>query len=191
MNKIIDLERIPYLIQKENIDICVVSFGGSGSNCLTNFLEKNGYKVKSPIHNKILCHCPQIPNTKKKIIYIYRDLKKAFLSQYRRKPHIWTINQKKMSNNKAVKLSDENLLTLMISQFLRWTYKKQNNILVLKYDDFFTENGRNKIRKFLKNENLKDFPEYVKKNNTEELINNKIKKLFEKHKKSIEYINNF
>jgi len=194
MNKpkpIIDLSKLDQYIKRDKLDIGIVSYGGSGSNCLTDFLKNNGYKVKSSIQNKILCHCPIVPNSNIKFIYIYRDPKKAFLSQYRRKPHIWSINQKKMSNNYNVKLSNENLLRLILFHFKTWTSQKRSNILILKYDELFKEEGIMKIKVFLNNYNLKHSPVYVKKNKTEKLINNDIKKLFEKYKEQIDYINNY
>ena len=124
-------------------------------------------------------------------IYIYRDPRKAFLSQYRRKPHIWALNQKKMSNNYNVKLSNENLLKLILFNFMTWTSVKKDNILLLKYEELFNEIGQNKIKNFLNNNELVNFPVYVKKNKTETLKNEDIQKLFEKYKKQIDYVNNF
>ena len=188
---VFNLQKLEEAIKRDKLDIGIISYGGSGSNCLTNFLKNNGYKVKSPIHNRILCHCPVVPKSNIKFIYIYRDPRKAFLSQYRRKPHIWSLNQKKMSNNYNVKLSNENLLKLILFNFMTWTSVKKDNILILKYEELFNEIGQNKIKNFLNNDKLKNFPVYVKKNKTETLINDDIQKLFEKYKKQIDYINNF
>lgn len=190
MKKIVELDKLDFFIKQDKLDLGIVSYGGCGSNCLTNFLEKNGYKVKSPIQNKILCHCPVVPKTNLKFIYIYRDPRKAFLSQYRRKPHIWRINQKKLSNDQHVKLSDENLLKLILFQFNVWTSVKRNNVLIIKYRELFEEQGQNKIKKFLNNNDLKDFPVYECKNKTDELITPNIKKLFQKYKKQIDMVNN-
>ena len=191
MKRVVDVNKLDYFIKRDKLDVGIISYGGCGSNCLTDFLKNNGYKVKSPIQNKILCHCPVIPNSNLKFIYIYRDPKKAFLSQYRRKPKIWGINQKKMSNNNNVKLSNENLLRLILFHFKTWTSVKKNNILILKYNDLFKESGQNKIKKFLNNNKLKNFPKYVVKNKTEELINPEIEELFKKYKEQIDYINNY
>jgi len=191
MKPVVNLKKLPFFIKKDGLDIGIISYGGCGSNCLTDFLKNNGYKVKSPIQNKILCHCPVVPKSNIKFIYIYRDPRKAFLSQYRRKPRIWSINQKKMSNDYHTKLSDENLLKLILFHFRTWTTKKRKNVLIIKYSDFFKDEGREKIKKFLNNKNLENFPVYVQKNKTEELITPEIQALFNKYQKEIDYINNY
>ena len=96
-----------------------------------------------------------------------------------------------MSNNYNVKLSNENLLKLILFNFMTWTSVKKDNILLLKYEELFNEIGQNKIKNFLNNNELVNFPVYVKKNKTETLINEDIQKLFEKYKKQIDYVNNF
>ena len=85
-----------------DLNLCVVSFGGSASNTLVNALRENGFNTKNHIWEKILCHCPKYVNLGIPIIYLYTDPRAAFMSMKRRGSGIWDVNQKKLSNNNNV-----------------------------------------------------------------------------------------
>lgn len=61
---------------------------------------------------------------------------------------IWDVNQQKLTNNKDVELSDENLLKSMIEQFNSWTSVKKNNVLILKSCELFKYDIVNKLETF-------------------------------------------
>ena len=182
-------------VKNEKMDICVICYGGSSSNTLVDTLIKNNYICRTLTWRKILCHCPEIININIPIIYIYRDPILAFLSMKRRGKGWWDTNQKKLSNNSNVKLSDENLLKLMIKQFKMWTNYKINNktanICIIKYEELFLDTINEKLKFFLNNNNLKYFPITYIKPKTNNNLTNTDKLLFEKYKLDIDYINNF
>ena len=144
-----DINQINDLIKKEGLDVLVVSYGGCCSNMLVDKLEKNGYKCRTDLWIKILCHCPTYIDVNIPVIYIYDNPIKSFLSQKKWQTGIWDVNQRKLSNNCNVKLSDENLLKLMIKQFNSWTNIKRDNVLVVKSVELFEDGILNKFKKIL------------------------------------------
>ena len=190
--KIINLEKVSGIIKNEKIDVLVISYGGSCSNEFIHVLEKNNYVCKIPIWVKILCHCPEYIDVNIPIIYIYDSPIKSFLSMKKRGPGYWDTNQKKLSNNENIELSDENLLKLMIKQFKSWTNVKKDNILILKTSEIFEENIVNKLSAFLQKTVL-HFPIAYKtpKTNIETDIDSTLSKLFEKYKNEIDEITNY
>ena len=126
---ICNLDNVNNIIHNEGLNLLVVSYGGSCSNTLVNVLEKNNYICNTPIWREILCHCPEYVEINIPIIYIYDNFIKSFLSMKKRDIGFWDINQKKMSNDINIVLSDENLIKLMINQFNNWTNIKRDNIL--------------------------------------------------------------
>lgn len=190
------LDNINDIIKKENLNLLVISYGGCASNSLTTALEKNNYNIKTKIWRKILCHCPNYIETDIPIIYIYDDPIKSFLSMKRRGEGIWDENQRKMSNNYNINLSDENLLKLMINQFNSWTCKRRNNVLIIKTCELFENSIVNKLESFLKRK-LNYFPlPYIKPETSKWGLryiydSNEISELFEKYKFEIHNINNF
>ena len=189
---ICDLNNIEEIIENEGLDLIVVSYGGSCSNQLVYTLELNNYKCKTKIWIEILCHCPHYIKTNIPIIYIYDNPIKSFLSMKRRSNGYWNVNQRKLSNNNNVALSDENLIKLMINQFNSWTNVKRDNVLVIKSCELFENNIVNKLEKFL-NKKIYHFPISYKKpkTNIEVIENENDKNLFEKYKLEINEINNF
>lgn len=190
---ICNLDTINDVIIKEKINLLVISYGGCASNTLTNVLEKNNYTIKTKTWHKLLCHCPKYIETDIPIIYIYDNPIKSFLSMKRRKQQIWGVNQKKLSNNNNIVLSDENLLKLMINQFNSWTNIRRDNILIIKSCELFKNSVLNKLECFLKRK-LNYFPlQYINPNisikNIEEQY--KYNKLFKKYKLEIDKINHF
>ena len=193
-DKIYNLNNINHDIKKkdEELDILVVSYGGSCSNVFTNHLEKNGYKCKTNLWNKILCHCPTYINIDIPVFYIYDNPIKSFLSQKKRGHDIWGVNQKKLSNNSNIKLSDENLLKLMIEQFNSWTNVKRDNVFFIKSNEIFEDRIVNKLEKILKKE-ISHFPlKYKQPHITHKNIEDfKSTELFKKYKLEIEKIIEF
>ena len=76
---ICDLNNINEVIKKENLDVCIVSYGGSCSNTLVKALVSNNYNCITNSWDKILCHCPKYVDVDIPVIYIYDNPKKAFL----------------------------------------------------------------------------------------------------------------
>jgi len=191
-NLIFDFDNynINNIIHKQKLDICVVSFGGCASNQLVDTLQKNGYNCRTPIWCDILCHSPNLINTNIPIIYIYRDPVKAFLSMKRRNIGFWDVNQRKLSNNKNIKLSDDNLLNLMIKQFYIWISSNLNNLLILEYSELFNNDILYKLSNHLNNTNLKHFPIQFSKT-VYDITYFYNTPLFCKYKNDIQFINNF
>jgi hypothetical protein len=187
-----DLDNIKNIIKNEGLELMVVCYGGCVSNTLTDTLEKNKYKIKTASYGDLLCHCPHYIEIDIPIIYIYDNPIKSFISMKRRGRGIWDVNQRKMSNNNYVNLSDENLLKLMIQQFNSWTNIKRDNVLIIKSSEIFENNIVEKLEKFLKKK-IYHFPiPYVTPNtNIENIINNNEVELFEKYKLEIDKINHF
>jgi hypothetical protein len=184
-----DLTNINQILKDEGLEICVISYGGSGTNELIDTLAMNGYKCRTPTHANI-CHCPVPIEIDIPIIYIYRNMIDAFFSQKRR--GLWTVNQQKLSNDKNTKLSDRNFLNLMANQFISWKNSNLKNILFINYNECFNDNIKIKIQIFLGNNNLIGFPFEYKEPKTKYDINEidpRLTKLFLKYKSVIEQTN--
>lgn len=191
-----NLNNINSIVAEEKLDILVVSCGGSGSNNLVDILEQNGYKCRSPIWIDLLCHCPTPINVDIPIIYIYRNIIDAFFSIKRR--GYWGINQRKLSNNKNVTLSDRNLFESMAKQFTNWKNSNLRNLLFIHYDECFNDSIKEKLSSFLNNNNLINLPSLYKTPKTNynlkeldiRLINlfNMNKEVIEESSKIVEYI---
>lgn len=190
-----DINDINDIIKKEKLDILVVSYGGCCSNTLVYYLEKNGYNCISKLWQEILCHCPTYIDVNIPVIYIYDNPIKSFLSQKTRGNGFWNINQMKLSNNRNIKLSDENLLKLMIDQFNSWTniqMHKRDNVLIVKTLEIFEDGIVNKLEKTL-GKKISHFPiKYTKPTIRQDDIENfKSTELFKKYKLEIETIIKF
>lgn len=189
---IADLDNINDIIKAEGLDLLVISYGGSCSNTLINVFKKNNYNCDTKIWKILLCHCPRYINVDIPIIYIYDNPIKSFMSMKNRANKPWITNQKKLSNNTNVDISDENLLKLMINQFNEFTTIKSDNILVINSKELFGDAIVNKLENFL-GKKLDGFPiQYIKPktdiNNIEDI---ELLELFKKYKSDIDIINNF
>jgi hypothetical protein len=187
---ICDLDNINNAIKKEGLNLIVISYGGCVSNTLINALEKNNYNIRTNTYNNILCHCPYYIETNIPIIYIYDNPIKSFISMKKRGRGIWDVNQQKMSNNKNVNLSDENLVQLMIKQFNSWTNVKKDNVLIIKSCELFENSIVDKLEKFLKKK-LCNFPIVYNTPKTTIENMNEYSELFKKYELEIDKINNF
>ena len=186
---ICDLNNINCIIKNEGLNLLVVSYGGSCSNTLVEYLEKNNYKCKTPIWDKLLCHCPHYIEIDIPIIYIYDNPIKSFLSMKNRGKGFWDVNQRKMTNNNNVELSDDNLMKVMIDQFNNWTNIKRDNVLIIKSCELFQNSIVNKLEKFLKKK-IHHFP-ILYKNPKSSNINIENVELIKKYDLEIYKINNF
>lgn len=187
---LVNLDDIQNNITQEKMDVLVVSYGGSATNALVDALIKNKYNIKTHTYNKVLCHFPHYIDLNIPIIYVYDNPTKSFLSVKRRH---WAINQKKLSNDEHVKLSDENLLKLMINQFMQWTTIPRKNVLIVKTCELFNDNIVDKLQIFL-NRKIDYFPLVYKSPATDvEKISQDINivELFDKYKTELQYINDF
>jgi hypothetical protein len=189
---ICNLNNIKKIIHKEGLNLLVVSYGGCCSNTLTSVLEKNGYNCTTRAYKEILCHCPHYIEIDIPIIYIYDNPIKAFMSMKNRGNGFWNVNQQKLSNNKNVVLSDEKLITLMINQFNSWTNKNNNNVLLIKSCELFSDSIVKKLEIFLKNK-IDYFPIIFKtpQSDVNNIKNLELIKLFNKYNLDIAKINNF
>lgn len=181
-----DLTNINDIIKIERLDICVVSYGGSGTNEMVDNLEKNGYKCRTPTWEKILCHCSEPLNIDIPIIYIYRNLIDAFFSMKRRR--LCQTNFQKLLNNENVIYSDKNFIKAMLNQFFKWKKSNLKNVLFINYKDCFDNNIKNTLESFL-NKKLQHFPYIYKAPKTIFDINNidiRLKNIFNEYKLLIE-----
>ena len=187
---ICNLDDINNIIKIEGIDLMVISYGGCATNTLIDALEKNIYKIRTQTYNDILCHCPHYIEINIPIIYIYDNPLKSFVSIVKRNKGVWDLNQQKMSNNKNVDLSNENLLKLMINQFNSWTNIKRDNLLIVKTCQLFENSIVDKLEKFLKKK-LYYFPIPYNTPKVNVKNVNENNELFKKYKFEIDKINNF
>jgi len=185
---ICDLKLVNDIIKEENLDLCVVSHGGCCTNQLVDVLIENGYNIRTNIWENILCHCPEYIDIDVPIIYIYGNPMTSFLSVKKRGDGFWNSNQQKLSNNENTKLSDENLLKLMINQTNTWINIKKDNVLILKNSEIFEEPILDKLQTFLKKD-LHSFPiEYKKPKTSLENLSKDELMLFQKYKNDINKI---
>jgi len=183
-----DLKQINDIIKEEKMDICVISHGGCCSNQFVDILTENGYNIRTPIWDNILCHCPEYIDIDIPIIYIYGNPLYSFLSVKKRGEGFWDINQQKLSNDENTKLSDENLLKLMLKQINTWINIKKDNVLILKSSEIFEEPILDKLQTFLKKD-LHSFPiTYIKPKTSLENLDKDELMLFQKYKKNINTI---
>ena len=188
---ICNLKNINNIIKNEKLNLLVVSYGGSCSNTLVNKLEKNNYKCISPTWEKILCHCPHYIDINIPVIYIYDNPIKSFISMKTRGNGWYNVNQQKLSNNKKINISDENLIQLIIKQFNSWTNTKKDNVLVIKSSELFEPEIVKKLETFLKKK-IKHFPiEYNNPKTDINNIDNNFTELFDKYKVELDKINNY
>ncbi len=159
-------------IKKDKLDVWICSYGGSGTNMLADYLEKQGLKTKNELWHKKLVHNPNPIDIGIPMIYIFDDPKKSLFSMKSRK-NIYFCNILKLSNNyynvklnkiskriKKVRFNDDFLLKKMIEQFKKWTSSNLNNkILFIPFQKFFTEETKNKLEAFL-NKKLTNYPVY-------------------------------
>jgi len=108
---------------------------------------------------------------------------------------IWDTNQRKLSNNVDVELSDERLLVLMISHFVKWTnyitVYKPRNIRVVKYEELFQPGIKSELESFL-GKPLDGFPiTYIPPKSASIIPTKEEEKLFMKYKPWIDRVNNY
>jgi hypothetical protein len=189
---IFNLSEAKSAVLEQKLDICVVSYGGCCSNQLVDVLSKNNYICRTPVWDTILCHCPYYIDLGIPIIYIYDDPRKSFLSMKNRDSTLAATNQRKLSNNLNVEISDENLLQLMFAQFLSFKNSGSVNVLLIQSKEIFQDSIVSKLREFLRNPSLDFFPIQYKtpKTNVNDVINDCYESLFQKYDAQIKTVNN-
>ena len=125
----------------KDLDIWVCSFGGCGTNFLTNFLARHEKKVRSREWNKKYCHSPVHLTVPIPTVYLYDDIRKSFLSQKRRK-EISMVNIEKLSDFKIKDYDEELHLQLMFLQFFNWQNKKE--VFYISKDEMLKNENRKK-----------------------------------------------
>lgn len=150
---LIDLERtdINAAVRAEGMDVCVISYGGSCSNRLADTLESSGFKCRTPLWDRMLCHCGSRLDLEIPVVYIFDDPLKSFLSMKRRDGLLRT-NFRKLSNGDRSAYSDERMLQLMHKQFKAWTQAADepgSRVLAIGSHELFEEHIRGKLASFL------------------------------------------
>lgn len=185
-----DLKKVKAVVKKQKLDIAVICYGGCCSNQLVDILVENNYRTRSYIWAEFLCHCPYYVDLGIPIIYLYDNPVKVYLSMKRRGND--GTNQKKMANNEKAELSDENLLKLMFRQFKSFTQKSRKDVLIVKSEELFQPAINEKLKNFLKNQDLKFFPiEYIPPKTDIENISPADAELFAKYQEEIDMIKNW
>ena len=188
-----DLENIKFRVKEEELDVCIISYGGSCTNLLFNILRQNGYNKKlTNIWTEILCHYPDYIELDIPIIYIYDILKKGYLSMKNRFLNCRNYNVLTKYEYDNSQYSDEKLIKQMIFQYHNWTKKKYDNVLIIKSKELFEPDIKLKLQNFLKNDNLMCLPAIYRKPkidlNTHKICKSDLE-LFEKYEKEIDDIN--
>ena len=116
-DKIEELNNIKKIVQRENLNLSVISYGGSCSNQLIHILQHNNYKIRSSISDSLLCHCPHYIDIGIPIIYLYDNPIKAFLSMKRR--GFDEINQKGFEGDALLEGFAEFIRNIMVSNKIR------------------------------------------------------------------------
>lgn len=175
-------------VKRENLQICVVSYGGSCTNTLQQRIQQLGFITKTSKWGSVFCHLPEYVNLGIPIIYLYDNPKKSFLSQKNRASTIQT-NLKKLSNDDNLVYSDEKFIEHMIKQFHSFTDTKRDDVLIVKSSELFNKDIIEKLSTFLKKDCSDIFPlKYV---TPKAKIDDRYKELFDKYEDEIKYINEF
>lgn len=128
----------------EGLDVWICSFGGCGSNTLYQFLKNEGFSVENRYYHSTLCHFPRPIETDTLTIYLYRDIRNAWISQKNRGETIFNINQEKLLRKRDVVHSGENMLQAMLRQAKRWSteieFYPKNKILFIPYESLYHTN---------------------------------------------------
>jgi hypothetical protein len=167
-------------VELEQMNCCIISTGGCGTHYLSNQLENNGLKIRTSVWNNYLVHFPKFIKLDIPIIYVYRDLREAFISQIRNN---FAEKNYMMIKTNNKKYSNENFIQAMYEQFKSFINK---DVFIIEYKQLFNYDVIKELYNFL---NIKKF---VFKNNykTQKQMNfNNYKSVFSDFKKEIEEIN--
>ncbi len=195
------IEIMKKILKRSKLDVWICSYGGSGTNMLANYLQKQGLKTKNYLWSKKLVHNPIPIDLGVPMIYIYDDPRKSLFSEKSRK-NIYYCNILKLSNNyfdvkkkkiskkiQNVRFNDDFLLRLMIRQFKSWSSTHlKDKIFFISLQDFFKDETKEKLQTFL-GRTLTNYPVYRPSKKKYNFSNKS--KLFEKYKNDIEFINNY
>lgn len=167
-------------VQLEQMDCCIISTGGCGTHYLANQLEDNGLKVRTSVWNNYLVHFPKFIKLDIPIIYLYRDLREAFISQIRNNFAEKNYIMMKTSNKKY---SNENFIQVMYEQFKSFI---NENVFKIEYKQLFNNDIIKKLYNFL------DIKKFVFKNNyktPKQMDFNNYKNIFSKFENKIKEVN--
>lgn len=181
-------------LKTQKIEVAVVSYGGCGSNTLAEYLHGNRVRVYGPVWDGQVCHYPEPLgfNGFTKFIYIYRDPRDAFYSQFIRGEGYWDVNQYKLSGytiDDDNQLSSDLLFRLMVQQFRKWTKTKMDHVMIMKYEELFDDALNDKLSQFI-GKPIHGSIEY-KPNNHPKLPKELLEGLFDRYANDIEFINTF
>lgn len=171
-------------VQLEQLDCCIISFGGCGTHYLVNHLEKKKLKIKTNIWSNYLCHYSNLIELPIPIIYLYRDIRKAFISQLRN--NFANKNYEMLNTISKRKYSDEHFFIAMYEQFEKFI--TADNIYKIEYNELFSKDKMTNLYQFLKikNDSFESLfiqPKTFKFNNYQNI--------FDKHQDKINYVNSF
>ena len=191
-------EYIKKILNEQKLEVLVISYGGSCSEALQRALTNSNINSIIPLHAEghveweHAVHLPFYYKMNIPIIYVYDDIRKAFLSQKNRGKGWYDINQQKLANSKHQVSDDSTFLKLMNRQFNSFTNKYRPDVLILKSSDLFLHSVQMKISRFLGKKittlPMKWIPPKTKNDDFEKPEN---KVLFSKHQEIIDNINNF
>jgi len=127
---------------KTDMDVWINSFGGCASNFLSYKLESVGLKTRTNEWKNEYCHYPYPKDLGIPIVYLYRDMRHALLSQEKRK--FAEINYSKLTTTTLVTALDFEpikLLGAMFNQFMNFIHCEDKNLLILHKNELFTKEG--------------------------------------------------
>lgn len=139
----------------EALDVWVCSFGGCGTNLLSDYLTSRNLVCQTQEWHSDLCHYYTYIPTNKPTIYLYSNPINALKSQKRR--NIIATNISKLSNGIITTISDEALIYSMCCQFYNWISfsNKSNNLLFVHYSKLY--DNLSKIGSFI-GIDMREFP---------------------------------
>ncbi len=176
---------------KTDMDVWINSFGGCASNFLSHKLESVGLKTRTKQWQDGYCHYPYPKDLGIPMIYLYRDMRHALLSQEKRK--FAEINYSKLTTTHYVTGLDFEpikLLGAMFNQFMNWTNSDVKNILILHKNELFTEEGIKAVNNHL-GTNFEVFTEQKTNGEKPDPDWLQFRPEFKKFKSEISFVNNY
>ena len=171
-------------IQLEKLDCCIISFGGCGTHYLANNLKNKKLNIRTNIWINYLCHYSNVIELPIPIIYLYRDIREAFISQLRN--NFANKNYKMLNTISKRKYSDENFFIAMYEQFEKFILA--DNIYKIEYNELFNKDKMTNLYQFLK---IKDYSFKSLFSEPKTFNFNNYQNIFDKHKDKIDYVNYF
>lgn len=182
---------------KTDMDVWINSFGGCASNFLSYKLESVGLKTRTPEWRDMYCHYPCPKDLGIPIVYLYRDMRLALLSQEKR--NFADLNYRKLTTTNfttAVEFEPIKLLGSMFHQFMNFIHCEDKNLLILHKNELFTEDGIKALNEHLgTNFDVfkEDKPSYSRTKEEEQIHRDTLKYRpeFKKFAAEIHFVNNY